>query len=97
MYSFMHSSAALQSLQGPWPPHTGGFVTLLRNSVGLLWTSDQLVAKASTYTQHTKTRTDIHTLSGIRTHGLSVKAIKTFASDRAATGIGLSRKFMWTL
>jgi hypothetical protein len=34
------------------------------------------------------TRTNIHDLSGIRTHGLSVRAIKTYGSDRAATGTG---------
>jgi hypothetical protein len=48
------SSLALQSLQGPKPSHTGGFVTLVRHLIGLLWTSDQSLAKASTYTgQHT--------------------------------------------
>jgi hypothetical protein len=30
--------------------------------------------------------TNIHALSGIRTHDLSVKAIKAYASDLAATG-----------
>jgi hypothetical protein len=30
------------------PPHTEGFVILLRHTVGLLWTSDQPVAKTST-------------------------------------------------
>jgi hypothetical protein len=30
--------------------------------------------------------TNIHALSGIRTHGLSVKAMKAYATDRAATG-----------
>jgi hypothetical protein len=35
-----------------WPPHTGGFINL-RHLVGLLWTSYQPIAKASTYTgQH---------------------------------------------
>jgi hypothetical protein len=29
---------------------------------------------------------NIHALNGIRTHGLSVQAIKAYASDRAATG-----------
>jgi hypothetical protein len=36
--------------------------------------------------QHTNTRTNIRALSGIRTHCLSVQAIKAYASDRAATG-----------
>jgi N-acetylglucosamine-6-phosphate deacetylase len=30
--------------------------------------------------------TNIHALSGIRTHDLSVKTIKAYASDLAATG-----------
>jgi hypothetical protein len=51
------SSVALQSLQGPWPPHTGGFVTLLRYLVEILWTSDQPVAKACTYTGQHNTET----------------------------------------
>jgi hypothetical protein len=33
-------------------------------------------------------RTNIHALSAIRTHGLSVQAIKAYVSDRAATGTG---------
>jgi hypothetical protein len=31
-------------------------------------------------------QTNIHAFSGIRTHDLSVQAIKTYASDRAVTG-----------
>jgi hypothetical protein len=59
--------------------------------VGLLWTSDQLVAKASAYTtQHRNMRTNIHALSGILTNGLSVQAIKTYASEGTTTGTGLS-------
>jgi hypothetical protein len=34
------------------------------------------------------TRTHIDTLSGIRTYGLSVQAIKAYVSDRSAVGIG---------
>jgi hypothetical protein len=33
-------------------------------------------------------RTNIHALSGVRTHGLCFQAIKAYASDRAATGTG---------
>jgi len=39
-------------------------------SVGLLWTSDQLVAETSTL-QHTTLTTNIHALDGIRNHDLS--------------------------
>jgi hypothetical protein len=42
----------------------------------------------NTKTQHRKTRTSIHALSGIRTHDLIVQAIETYASDRAPTGTG---------
>jgi hypothetical protein len=41
----------------PWPPHTRSFLILLRHLVRLLWSSDQPVAKASTYTgQHNTVR-----------------------------------------
>jgi len=42
-------------------------------SVGLLWTSDQPVAKTSTW-QHTILTTDHHAPGGIRTHNLSRRA-----------------------
>jgi len=42
-------------------------------SVGLLWTSDRLVAETSTWQQTTLT-TDIHAPGGIRTHNLSRRA-----------------------
>jgi hypothetical protein len=42
-------------------------------SVGLLWTSDQLVAETSTI-QHTTFKTNIHTPGGIQTHDLSGRA-----------------------
>jgi hypothetical protein len=52
-------------------------------SVGLLWTSAELVAETSTW-QHTTLTTDIHASGGIRTHNLSWRA----AADRAATVTG---------
>ena len=42
-------------------------------SVGLLWTSDQLVAETSDNTRHSQ-QTNIHALGGIRTHDLSSRA-----------------------
>jgi hypothetical protein len=39
-------------------------------------------------TQHRKTRTNIHTLSGIRTHNPSNQPAKAHASDRKATVTG---------
>jgi hypothetical protein len=32
-------------------------------------------------------KTNIHALSGIQTHGIRVKAIESYASERAATGL----------
>jgi hypothetical protein len=58
---------------GPGPPHSRGFYithTDTPQSVGLLWTSDQLVAENSTW-QHSTLTTDIHAPGGIRTHNLS--------------------------
>ena len=42
-------------------------------SVGILWTSDQLVAETSTW-QHATLTTNIHAPGGIRTHELSRRA-----------------------
>ena len=42
-------------------------------SVGLLWTSDQLVAETSTW-QHITLTTNIHAPDGIRTHDLNRRA-----------------------
>ena len=72
---FFGGGAAAQ--RGLWPPHFRGFffrshTTDATQSVGLLWTSDQLVAETSTW-QHSQ-ETDIHALGGIRTHNLSRRA-----------------------
>jgi hypothetical protein len=56
--------------------HNEGFLTLPIHLEGLLWTSDQPVAKAYRRTKYGKMRTNIHALSGIRTHGLSVEGIR---------------------
>jgi hypothetical protein len=62
---------------------------LLKHWVGLLWTSDRPVSKASTYTgQHRSTNVMIHALSGIRTHDPNNQVAKTFALDRGATVTG---------
>jgi hypothetical protein len=60
----------------------------LRQLVGLLWTSDQPVAKASTDSgQHsTETQKQTSMPRGIRTHDPSNQAAKTNALNRAATG-----------
>jgi hypothetical protein len=51
-----------------------------RHTVGLLWTSDQPVAESSSYLGQHKIyihETNIHALSGIRTHGPSTQEVKT--------------------
>jgi len=67
---------ARQSPRGPGPPLSRGFY-ITRNedpqSVGLLWTSDQLVAETSTW-EHTTLTTNIHAPVGIRTHNISRRA-----------------------
>jgi hypothetical protein len=42
-------------------------------------------------TQNRNTKTNTHASSGIRTHGPSKQAAKTYALDSAATGIGIRR------
>jgi hypothetical protein len=42
-----------------------------------------------------QTRTNIHALSGIRTHGLSVEEIKAYASAHAATVAGKHVQEAW--
>jgi hypothetical protein len=60
-----------------WPPFSGFLDHTYRHTVGLLWTSDQPVAEASTYTgQHNieTQETNIHAPSGIRTRDPSNQA-----------------------
>ena len=59
MYIFFCGAA---TQRGSWPPHSWGFYITHNDapqSVGLLWTSDQLVAKTSTW-HHTTLTTDRH-------------------------------------
>jgi hypothetical protein len=78
---FVFSGSAAQ--RWPWPPPPQGFLITHNDtpqSVGLLWTSDQLVAETSIL-QHT----NIHPSAWVRTHDRSRRA----AVDRAATGTGI--------
>ena len=57
MYIFFYGAA---TQRGSWPPHSWGFKITHNDaskSVGVLWTSDQLVAETSTW-QHTTLTTD---------------------------------------
>jgi hypothetical protein len=61
--------------RGLWHPRSRGFVITHNDTpktVGLLWTSDQLVAETSTL-QHTQ-QTNIHAPGGIRNHDRSSRA-----------------------
>jgi hypothetical protein len=54
-----------------WPPRPRGFLIThndVPQSVGLLWTSDQLVAETSTWQRTKHTTEKIHDPGGIRTH-----------------------------
>jgi hypothetical protein len=69
------------------------FFELFRHKVGRTpWMSDQPVARPlptqDNTTQHRNTRTNIHALSGIRTHDPSNQPAKTHTSDRTATVTG---------
>ena len=68
---------------GPVLPHSRGFSVTHNDapqSVGLLWTSDQLVAETSTWQR--SQQANIHAPGRIRTHNLSRRMIL----DPAATG-----------
>jgi hypothetical protein len=63
LYIFLNGTAAQRGL---WPSRSRGFVTTHNDApqpVGLLWTSDQLVAETSTW-QHTQQK-NIHAPGGI--------------------------------
>ena len=83
---FFSCGAAAQ--RGPWLPHSGGFLIThneASQSVGLLWTSDQLVAETCTW-QHTTLKTNIHAPGGIRTQ---------YLSRRTATDLRLRPRAHW--
>jgi hypothetical protein len=90
LYDFFFP-VALQSFWTLAASHIGGFLSYL----DMWWDSlDEWSArrKASTYTgQHNTERqgTNIHALSGIRTHDPSNQPAKTHASDRTATVTGI--------
>jgi len=60
------------------------------HTVGLLWTSDQLVAEAATYTTHYKhkRRTSVPS-AGLEPTILAIKRLQIYTLDRTATGIGV--------
>jgi hypothetical protein len=80
-------SMALQSLKDIGRLTYRRFLELFRHMVGLLGRviSPSQGLYLHRTTQHRKTRTNIHALSGIRTHNPSNQPVKTHASDRTAT------------
>jgi hypothetical protein len=66
-----------------------GFETVFWTVGRTPWTKSRPVAKPlSTHNrtaQHRRTRTNIHTSSGIRTHDPSIQAVKTHTLDEVAT------------
>jgi hypothetical protein len=85
-YNFF-SPVALQSLKDIGRLTYRRFLELFRHMVELL--GREISPSQGLYlhrtTQHRKTRTNIHALSGMRTHDPSNQPAKTHASDRTAT------------
>jgi hypothetical protein len=84
--SFIHSLMALQPFVGPWPLLQ--FHNLFYTGGRTPWTGDQPVARPlpthrTTQTQNKRRHTDIHALSGIRTHDPSVRASEDSSCLRA--------------
>jgi hypothetical protein len=84
------SPVALQSLKDLRRLTYRRFLELFRHMVGLLGRAISPLQGLYLHrtTQHRKTRTNIHTLRGIRTHDTSNQPAKTHASDRTATVTG---------
>jgi hypothetical protein len=81
---YIRSSVALQPFVGPWPllQFRNHFYTVCRTP----WTSDQPVARPLP-THRINAHTDIHALSGIRTHDPSVWATEDSSCRRPAATV----------
>jgi hypothetical protein len=55
---------------------------------GLCLSEKELPERRSGAFRHKNTLANIHSFSGIQTHGLSVQAIKAYTSERAVNGTG---------
>jgi hypothetical protein len=90
-HSLLSYTVALQSLKDLVRLTYTRFLRLFRQTVGLL--GRMISPSQGLYlhrtTQHRKTETNIHALSGIRTHDPSVRTIRAHAPDCAATVTGL--------
>ena len=85
LYSFLWPMSPLVRLLDHTHTHTHTHT----HRVGLLWTSDQLVAEAATYTTHTthKRRTAMPS-AGFERGIPATKRLQTHAADHAAIGTG---------
>jgi hypothetical protein len=84
-------SAALQAALLRLPDQTQLDTHTHTRAAELLWSSDQPVAEAATYTARNKQETNIHALSGILTRDPSNQATAGLhALNRTATGTGFS-------
>jgi hypothetical protein len=82
MSSFIHFPVG-PPFRVPVITHTG------KHTLGFLWTSDQPVAEASTYTgQHKHNRQTSMPRAGFEPETPATKRPQTYSLDRAATGIG---------
>jgi hypothetical protein len=74
--------------RGSWPRSWGFKITQndAPQSVGLLWSSDQLVAETCTW--HNTHKGQISMLRAIQTHISAGERPQTYALDREVTGIG---------
>jgi hypothetical protein len=90
-FSLLFIPLALQSLTYLGPLTYKRFPELFRHTVRLLGRviSPSQGLYLHMTTQHRKTRTNVHALSGIRTNDPSNQSTKTHASDRTATVTGL--------
>jgi hypothetical protein len=90
---------ALQSLKDLGRLTYRRFLELFRLMVGLLGRviSPSQGLYLHRTTQRRKMRTNIHALSGIRTHDPSNQPAKTHVSDRTATVIGIFQKYKYLI
>ena len=76
---------------GPWPPHSRSFKITHNDapqSVGLLWTRDQLVAETSTWQHRTLTRHTSMPSVGLEPTISVGERSQTYVLDRAVSGTG---------
>jgi hypothetical protein len=63
--------------------------------VGLVWTSDEVVAEADTYTTHIKCKRQTSISSGrFKAAIAEITRLQTYALDRTATGIGFCVQYI---